>query len=58
VAGIMILAARGQVPNMWTSAHPGYFDLGVQWDGSWYREIAEHGYPHTLPHDAAGWSAA
>jgi Dolichyl-phosphate-mannose-protein mannosyltransferase len=50
----MILAARGQVPNMWTSAHPGYFDLGVQWDGSWYREIAEHGYPHTLPHDAAG----
>src|SRR4029078_7661092 len=46
--------ARGQLPNMWTSAHPGYFDLGVQWDGSWYRQIALHGYPSVLPHDAAG----
>jgi hypothetical protein len=54
-AGAVIkLAARGQVPNMWTSAHPGYFDLGVQWDGSWYREIALHGYPTQLPYDAAG----
>lgn len=51
---MIILAARGQVPNMWTSAHPGYFDMGVQWDGSWYRQIAEHGYPHSLPHDAEG----
>src|SRR6185437_9808650 len=39
---------------MWTSAHPGYFDLGVQWDGSWYREIAQHGYPHHLPYDGQG----
>jgi hypothetical protein len=54
VAGIIIVAARGQVPNMWTSAHPGYFDMGVQWDGSWYREIAAHGYPHALPYDAQG----
>ncbi len=54
VAGIIIVAARGQVPNMWTSAHPGYFDLGVQWDGTWYRQIAEHGYPHSLPYDAQG----
>jgi hypothetical protein len=46
--------ARSQVPNMWTSPHPGYFDLGVQWDGSWYRQVALHGYPSVLPHDAAG----
>lgn len=51
---IISAAARDQVPNMWTSAHPGYFDLGVQWDGSWYRQIAEHGYPSALPHDANG----
>jgi hypothetical protein len=51
---IISAAAREQVPNMWTSAHPGYFDLGVQWDGSWYRQIAEHGYPSVLPHDANG----
>src|SRR5580765_8459128 len=51
---IIALVARGQVPNMWTSPHPGYFDLGVQWDGSWYREIALHGYPSVLPHDANG----
>jgi hypothetical protein len=53
-AVIIIAAARGQVPNMWTSPHPGYFDLGVQWDGSWYRQIALHGYPSVLPHDANG----
>jgi hypothetical protein len=53
-AVIIISAARGQVPNMWTSPHPGYFDLGVQWDGSWYRQIALHGYPSVLPHDANG----
>jgi hypothetical protein len=53
-AVIIVSAARGQVPNMWTSAHPGYFDLAVQWDGSWYREIALHGYPSVLPHDANG----
>lgn len=53
-AVVLILAARGQVPNMWTSPHPGYFDLAVQWDGSWYRQIAEHGYPHHLPYDGQG----
>ncbi len=53
-AVIIIAAARGQVPNMWTSPHPGYFDLGVQWDGSWYRQIALHGYPSVLPHDVNG----
>jgi hypothetical protein len=53
-AVVLVLAARGQVPNMWTSRHPGYFDLAVQWDGSWYRQIAEHGYPHHLPYDGQG----
>jgi hypothetical protein len=51
---IIAQVARDQVPNMWTSPHPGYFDLGVQWDGSWYRQFALHGYPSVLPHDGAG----
>lgn len=51
---IIAEAARGQVPNFWTSPHPGYFDLGVQWDGSWYRQVAEHGYPSVLPRDDNG----
>ncbi len=51
---VIQLAARGQVPNVWTSPHPGYFDLGVQWDGSWYRYIAENGYPRLLPHGPTG----
>lgn len=38
----------------WTSAHPGYLDMTVLWDGSWYRQIAEHGYPSVLPLDQHG----
>ncbi|GMA18445.1 DUF3117 domain-containing protein [Arsenicicoccus piscis] len=28
--------------------------MTVLWDGTWYRRIAEHGYPATLPVDALG----
>lgn len=38
----------------WTGASPGYLDLTVLWDGSWYRTIAEQGYPQALPVDAQG----
>lgn len=38
----------------WTDADPSYLDMTVLWDGSWYRWIAEHGYPHVLPTDVAG----
>ncbi|MFW6775711.1 hypothetical protein ACOACO_15615 [Nocardioides sp. CPCC 205120] len=30
-------------------AAPGYGDLATNWDGQWYRTIAEHGYPTELP---------
>ncbi len=38
-----------------------YGDLIANWDGQWYRDIAEHGYPHHLPllHGAVemnGWA--
>lgn len=29
--------------------HPDYLDLVVIWDGQWYRQIAERGYPQGLP---------
>jgi hypothetical protein len=33
---------------------PGYFDLITNWDGQWYQDIAEHGYPSDLPRDEDG----
>lgn len=47
---IFVVVARGQVADGWTAAHPGYLDYtGVMWDATWYRGIAEHGYPDGLP---------
>jgi hypothetical protein len=34
--------------------HPGYWQLLANWDGQWYRAIAEHGYPDSLPRDDQG----
>jgi hypothetical protein len=34
-------------------ADPGYLVAMTNWDGQWYRVIAEHGYPAVLPR--AGW---
>lgn len=54
-AAMLVVAAREQVVvRPWTDDDPDYFDLAVLWDGSWYRQIAEHGYPRTLPTDGAG----
>ena len=30
-------------------AHPGYLDMLTNWDGQWYQQIAERGYPSHLP---------
>lgn len=51
VSGVLIWhASAGQVPYpAWTGPHPGYLDMTVLWDGSWYRQIAQTGYPGTLP---------
>lgn len=43
-----------QVPNGWTGDPVTYLGMTVLWDGTWYRRIAEHGYPATLPVDALG----
>lgn len=35
-------------------ADPGYWAAMTNWDGQWYRIIAEQGYPTTLPRTAGG----
>ncbi|WP_270887512.1 hypothetical protein [Pedococcus sp. 5OH_020] len=52
---LLLLATRDQtVMPDWTGPHVDFIDMTVLWDGSWYREVAEHGYPRHLPVDAAG----
>lgn len=52
---VFLWVASGQGENAWTGPHPGYFPyVGFLFDGSWYRQIAEQGYPSTLPVDASG----
>ena len=55
VTGILltIVAAR-QVPTGWTGPDVTYLTFTAQWDGQWYKAIAEHGYPATLPVDGTG----
>jgi len=51
---VLITAVSGhQAPVSWTGPDPDYFSMTVLWDGFWYRQIAEIGYPPTLPIDAA-----
>lgn len=37
-----------------TPASPGYLGVVSNWDGQWFRSIAENGYPDTLPRTADG----
>ena len=52
---ITLGVAPWQAANLWTPAAPGYgaFTAGL-WDATWYRSIAEHGYPLPLPRGADG----
>jgi hypothetical protein len=63
----ILIAARHQVAlpreptglagfYLWepSPASPGYGAVASNWDGQWYFSIATHGYPATLPRDAAG----
>jgi hypothetical protein len=60
----IVLAGRNQVamtgvdPNYHlvfpSPADPGYGVVATNWDGQWYRLIAEQGYPLHLPMDAQG----
>jgi hypothetical protein len=66
-AVLIVIAARHQIAlprgapglagyNIWASspASPGYSSVASNWDGQWYFSIASHGYPATLPRNAAG----
>ena len=49
-AVILVVVAQAQAANVWTPAAPSYVEYtGLMWDSSWYRQIAEHGYPAELP---------
>ncbi len=48
---LVAIVARYQAPVNWTGPHPDYFSMTVLWDGFWYRQIAEVGYPAALPVD-------
>lgn len=49
-AVVLVVVARHQVASGWTGASPGYLDYaGLMWDATWYRHIAESGYPAVLP---------
>ena len=55
-AVILVVVAQFQVANYWTPARPSYLRFtGLMWDATWYRGIAENGYPSVLPHDAQGF---
>lgn len=49
-AAVLLTVAERQAANLWTPASPSYLEYtGLMWDASWYRSIAEDGYPPTLP---------
>ena len=52
---MLVLASRDQVvmPD-WTGPTVEPIDMTVLWDGSWYREVAQNGYPDPLPVDQDG----
>jgi MFS family permease len=55
VTGVLLaIVATRQVPTGWTGPDVSYLTFTAQWDGQWYRAIAEHGYPRTLPVDDEG----
>lgn len=54
-AGIFLAVASTQAPNLWTPGSPSYPQYtGGMWDATWYRGIAEQGYPAELPRGADG----
>ena len=55
---LMTWIAHGQpgegIPGGPSGAHTSYWDETRMWDGRWYREIVERGYPRELPVDGSG----
>ena len=52
VALIIVLRSQEATAAMPQPSLPTF--LGAWYDGTWYREVAEHGYPRVLPVDASG----
>jgi len=49
---LLVLASKDQgVMPDWTGPTVEPIDMTVLWDGSWYRQVALHGYPIPLPLD-------
>lgn len=52
---VLLVVAQTQAATPWTPASPGYLQYtGLMWDASWYRQVAEHGYPAELPRGPDG----
>jgi hypothetical protein len=49
---LIAFVSRYQTPVDWTGPDPDYFSMTVLWDGFWYRQVADFGYPSALPVDA------
>jgi hypothetical protein len=49
---------RFQATSLWTpTADPGYLDMVDNWDGDWYRRVAESGYPADVPRASVSGNA-
>ncbi|MEZ2388926.1 hypothetical protein AB6813_05145 [bacterium RCC_150] len=53
-ACIFMAAALQQGINPWFPPAPDYWNFITIWDGRWYAEAADNGYPSVLPLDANG----
>lgn len=53
-AVVLAEVARFQPASQWTPEDPGYGDMLGLWDATWYRRIAEDGYPAAVPLGSAG----
>ncbi|GAA3311555.1 hypothetical protein GCM10017710_10920 [Arthrobacter ramosus] len=53
-ACIFMAAALQQGVNPWFPPAPDYWNFITIWDGRWYAEAANNGYPSALPVDANG----
>lgn len=62
-AALIYAATRGQPAPEWVdngraepprATDPSYWEAASNWDGRWYRAIADHGYPVPVPVDEHG----
>ncbi|ROS23088.1 hypothetical protein [Cellulomonas sp. PhB150] len=54
-AVVLIATVQHQEANYWSGAQPSYLEfVGKFWDADWYRQVAENGYPSTLPRGEDG----